>query len=133
MKGPFRDNCLRKVFLPMIGVPDDGMCGRNSLSTSPRSSAHSMDCHRACSFRRSPDSFPRFMADVNRIGGLDDILPSLLCSFINGYVLMYQSCKFYPSFFLVSSVLFSCVVKHHIVMYQRVLSLVRSSSLKKRD
>ena len=31
---------LPKVFLPMIGVPDGGMSGRHSLSTSPKSSAH---------------------------------------------------------------------------------------------
>ena len=27
----------------MIGVPEGGMCGRHSYSTSPRSSAHSRD------------------------------------------------------------------------------------------
>ena len=37
----------------MIGVPDGGVGGRHSLSTSPRSSAHSRDRHRAGSFHRS--------------------------------------------------------------------------------
>ena len=49
---------LPKVFLPMIGVPDGGMGGRHSLSTSPRSSAHSKDRHRVVSFRRSLLSHP---------------------------------------------------------------------------
>ena len=53
MKRTFKDNCL-KVFLPMIGVPDGGLCGRHSLSTSPRYSAYSRDRHQAGSFRRSP-------------------------------------------------------------------------------
>ena len=52
MKGPFRDNC--KVLLSMIGVPDGGMGGRHSKSTSPRSSSHSKDRHRAGFLRRSP-------------------------------------------------------------------------------
>ena len=43
---------LLKVFLPMIGVSDGGMCGRHSHSTSPRSSAHIRNRHRAYSFRR---------------------------------------------------------------------------------
>ena len=44
---------LPKV-LPMIGVPDGGMGGRHSLSTSPMSSAHSRDRHREGSFGRFP-------------------------------------------------------------------------------
>ena len=38
----------------MIGVPDGGIGGRHSYSTSPMSSVHSMDHHRAGSFRISP-------------------------------------------------------------------------------
>ena len=34
---------LPKVFLPMIGLLDGGMCGRHSQRTSPRSSAHSIE------------------------------------------------------------------------------------------
>ena len=45
------------VFLPMIGVPDGGMCGRHPQITSPRSSAHSRDRHGAGSFRRSPQEY----------------------------------------------------------------------------
>ena len=44
---------LPKVLLPMIGIPDGWMGGRNSYSTSPMSSAHSRDRHLAGSFRRS--------------------------------------------------------------------------------
>ena len=28
--GQFRDNCMPKVFLSMVGVPDGGRCGRHS-------------------------------------------------------------------------------------------------------
>ena len=44
---------LPMVFLPMIGVPDGGRCGRYPYSTSPRSSVHSRDHHRTGSFRRT--------------------------------------------------------------------------------
>ena len=37
----------------MIGVRDGGRCGIHWSSTSPSSSAHSRDCHRAGSFRMS--------------------------------------------------------------------------------
>ena len=45
---------LPNVLLPMIGVPDVGMDGKHSQSTSPRSSAHSRDRHREGTFCRSP-------------------------------------------------------------------------------
>ena len=49
---------LPRVFLVM-SVPDGGMCGRHSSSTSPSSSVHSRYHHPACSFCRSPRSlFP---------------------------------------------------------------------------
>ena len=40
---------MPKVFLQMIGVPNGGICGSHSKSTSPRFSAHSRD-HHSCMF-----------------------------------------------------------------------------------
>ena len=58
---------LPKVFLPMIGVLDGGMCGTHSLSTSTRSSSQSRDCHRPGSFILS------FLSDSNLMAGIQNM------------------------------------------------------------